>query len=64
MKKAIIFDAYGTLISTGNGSVTAAGEILKKINVNMDAKVFYEKWKEFHKRQMDEMTEFITEEEV
>ena len=30
MKKAIIFDVNGTLISTGNGSVTAAGEILKK----------------------------------
>ncbi len=64
MKKAIIFDVYGTLISTGNGSVTAAGEILKKINVNMDAKVFYKKWKEFHKKQMDEMQEFVTEEVV
>lgn len=64
MKKAIIFDVYGTLISTGNGSVTAAGKILKKINVDMDAKVFYKKWKEFHKQQMNEMTEFITEEVV
>ncbi len=64
MKKAIIFDAYGTLISTGNGSVTAAGEILKKINVDMDPKVFYKKWKEFHKKQMNEMTEFVTEEVV
>lgn len=64
MIKAIIFDVYGTLISTGNGSVTAAGEILKKINVDMDAKVFYKKWKEFHKKQMNEMKEFITEKEV
>ena len=64
MKRAIIFDVYGTLISTGNGSVTAAGEILKKINVDMDAKVFYKKWKEFHKQQMNEMTEFVTEEVV
>lgn len=64
MKKAIIFDAYGTLISTGNGSVIAAGEILEKINVKMDAKVFYKKWKEFHKKQMDEMQEFITEEKI
>ena len=64
MKKAIIFDVYGTLISTGNGSVTAAGKILKKINVDMDEKVFYKKWKEFHKQQMNEMTEFITEEVV
>ncbi len=64
MKKAIIFDVYGTLISTGNGSVTAAGEILKKINVDMEPKVFYKKWKEFHKQQMNEMTEFVTEEVV
>lgn len=64
MIKAIIFDVYGTLISTGNGSVTAAGEILKKINVDMHAKEFYKKWKEFHKKQMNEMIEFITEKEV
>lgn len=30
--KAILFDVYGTLISTGNGSVNAAAEILKKNN--------------------------------
>ncbi len=64
MKRAIIFDVYGTLISTGNGSVTAAGEILKKINVDMEPKIFYKKWKEFHKQQMNEMQEFVTEEVV
>ena len=67
MKKAIIFDSYGTLVSTGNGSVTAAGEILKKINVDMDAKVFYKKWKEFHKQQIMEIVAgkpFITEEKI
>lgn len=67
MKKAIIFDSYGTLISTGNGSVTAAGEILKKINVDMDAKDFYKKWKEFHKQQIMEIVNgkpFISEEKI
>lgn len=64
MKKAIIFDVYGTLVSTGNGSVNATGEILKKINVNMDPKEVYKKWKEFHKKQINEMKEFKKEEEV
>ncbi len=65
MKKAIIFDGYGTLISTGNKSVMAAEEILKKINAeNMDATVFYKKWKEFHKKQMNEIKEFVTEEVI
>ena len=64
MIKGIIFDVYGTLISSGDGSVTAAGEIVKKIKVDRGGKVFYKKWKEFHKKQMNEMTEFITEEEV
>ena len=64
MKRAIIFDVYGTLISAGNGSVTVAGEILKKINVDMEPKIFYKKWKEFHKQQMNEMQEFVTEEVV
>ena len=28
MKKLLIFDAYGTLISTGNGSIEATKKIL------------------------------------
>lgn len=64
MKKAIVFDSYGTLISTGTGSVDAAQKILKKINSDMDATVFYKKWKEFHKQQMTEMKEFKKEEEI
>lgn len=30
MKKLLIFDAYGTLISTGNGSINAAEKIVSK----------------------------------
>ena len=64
MKKAIIFDAYGTLISTGNGSIIASKKILKKINFDMDSKEFYKKWKELHKKQMRELNTFITEKEI
>ena len=31
--KAILFDAYGTILSTGNGSVLAAKQILDKNRV-------------------------------
>ena len=43
MIKAIVFDAYGTLISTGNGSVEASERILANNNRgNIDPKEFYE----------------------
>lgn len=65
MIKALIFDAYGTLISTGTGSVDAAGEILKKRGrKDISAKDFYADWKKYHRAHIDGLTEFITEEEV
>ena len=50
MLKAIIFDAYGTLISTGNNSVKAAERILL-LNKRPDispAEV-YGRWKKLHR---------------
>lgn len=49
MIKAIIFDAFGTLISTGSGSLDATGELLDtKKRRDIDASVFYAKWKKYH----------------
>lgn len=62
MKKAILFDVYGTLISTGGGSVEAAGEILRKAGANADPKEFYAHWKRLHKRRM--RGAFLTEREI
>jgi haloacid dehalogenase superfamily, subfamily IA, variant 1 with third motif having Dx(3-4)D or Dx(3-4)E len=45
MIKTIIFDCYGTLISTGDGSIQATSEILKLNNCNIKAEVFYRHWK-------------------
>lgn len=65
MFKAIIFDAYGTLISTGTGSVDAAQKILLKNNrTNISTKEFYAQWKKYHKLHIESQTEFINEEEV
>jgi len=38
--KGIIFDAYGTLINTGGGSIQAAQRILEKNKKDVDAKIF------------------------
>ena len=65
MIKAIIFDAYGTLISTGNGSVEAARKILELGGRDdIDPKAFYARWKELHKKHMDSLESFITEEKL
>ena len=65
MVKAIIFDAYGTLISTGNGSVSAAEEILAlNRRYDIDPKEFYARWKAFHKMHMDSLESFVKEDKI
>lgn len=63
MPKAILFDVYGTLISTGSGSVDAAKRILEKNNSDIDPNEFYSHWKQLHKRNMRAGT-FISEREI
>ncbi len=67
MKKAIIFDVYGTLVSTGTGSVDATRKILDKHNIELDAKEVYSNWKKFHRKNLDEVNntnQFKTEEKI
>ena len=66
MKKLLIFDAYGTLISTGNGSIQATEKILALQDKHIDAKAFYKEWKQYHRRHLDEAnTEvFLTEADI
>ncbi len=66
MKKLLIFDAYGTLISTGNGSIQAAEKILALQEKVIDAKIFYADWKKVHRGHLDECNagEFILEKDV
>jgi len=49
MIKALIFDCYGTIISTGNGSVDAVKTILDSLKINIDPVLFYRDWKTIHK---------------
>jgi FMN phosphatase YigB (HAD superfamily) len=62
--KGIIFDAYGTLINTGGGSVQAAQRILEKNKKDINAKIFYKKWKYYHKYHEDSLKYFAVEEDI
>ena len=65
--KAIIFDVYGTLLSTGTGSVDASREILRRCgHSEIDATVFYGNWKKLHKQHMNFCVEngFLPEREI
>jgi 2-haloalkanoic acid dehalogenase type II len=64
MIKAIFLDCYGTLISTGNGSVEAAKEILDKNNFSFNAELFYKHWKNIHKENISKLKRFKKEEEI
>ena len=64
MIKAVVFDAYGTLISTGTGSVEAAQKILDLHGAAIPAKAFYADWKKYHRAHMDGLTQFVTEETI
>jgi beta-phosphoglucomutase-like phosphatase (HAD superfamily) len=64
MIKALIFDCYGTLISTGNGSVEASRKILSKVKSNIDPVLFYKEWKAIHKDHISNLNHFSTEEKI
>lgn len=63
MKKAILLDVYGTLISTGDGSVNAVRKILEKNGIyHISPESFYSQWKRLHKQIMQQP--FRTEGEI
>lgn len=62
--KNIIFDVYGTLISTGTGSADAVAVIFSKYDVTDSAKDIYKRWKELHKLHMRQAGVFLTEKDI
>lgn len=65
MIKAILFDAYGTLISTGNGSLEAARKILAlNHRTDISPSEFYAEWKLLHKRNIETIPSFLKEEVI
>jgi FMN phosphatase YigB (HAD superfamily) len=60
----IVFDAYGTLFDTADGSVRATREILLKNGVHLDAGTVYARWKEHHKQTISGLSTFLSEEQV
>ncbi len=49
MKKLLIFDAFGTLLSTGTGSVDACRAILARQDRDIDPAAFYARWKDYNR---------------
>ena len=66
MKKLLIFDAYGTLLSTGKGSLEATKKILALQEKEIDPTIFYKDWKKYHRKHLDEAnaSKFILEKEI
>lgn len=64
MVKAVVFDAYGTLISTGTGSLNAAQRILDLYGSSIAARTFYADWKKYHRQHIDSLTQFVPEETI
>jgi 2-haloalkanoic acid dehalogenase type II len=62
--RAIVFDAYGTLIDTGDGSVRATGAILAKNGCDLDAGEVYARWKQYHRMHIESLATFVNEEAV
>ncbi len=62
MIKAIIFDGFSTLIETADTSVEATDRILKANKItHITAREFYTVWKKFHRENIENSKEFITE---
>ena len=52
--KAIVFDVYGTLVSTGTGSLDAAAEILRRNGrEDLSPALFYRRWKALHREHIE-----------
>ena|GEM_PF-412122 len=64
MIKTVIFDAYGTLISTGTGSVEATRAMLNHLKVSFDSAEFYKEWKRIHKSHIENVIEFRSEYDI
>lgn len=64
--KLIIFDVYGTLISTGTGSLDAVKKILALQDKDISPEEFYKEWKKQHRIHMDNANAklFINEEAI
>ena len=62
--KHVIFDVYGTLISTGTGSVDATRKIFENLNVSDPPELIYAEWKKKHKMNMQSLEEFACERDI
>lgn len=60
----IVFDAYGTLINTADGSVNATKEIIRKYNLDLNPTEVYARWKNHHIEIISSLSEFQLERNI
>lgn len=53
MIRHVIFDCFGTLINTGDGSIKAVECILSNVGASVDPRTFYAEWKKAKRRMMN-----------
>ncbi len=64
MVRAVILDAYGTILDTGDGSVRATERILRSHGSALDPAAVYAAWKRFHRQHIAQLREFENEERL
>lgn len=62
--EVIVFDAYGTLLDTADGSVHATAQILELRRSSLDPQAVYKKWKIYHRRIIAGLVQFRPEREI
>ncbi len=60
----MFLDAYGTILDTGDGSVSAAARILEKAGSTLDPARFYAEWKRIHREHISALECFANEEAI
>jgi len=66
MRHLLIFDAYGTLFSTGTGSIDAVKKILELQDKTISPSDFYADWKRYHRAHINECNAgiFLSEQDI
>jgi len=60
----IVFDAYGTLIDTADGSVRATQTILRKHGCELNPTEVYARWKTYHQHIISTLSAFTSEDAI
>jgi 2-haloalkanoic acid dehalogenase type II len=64
MIRAVILDAYGTVLDTGSSSVAATRQVFERHGLAIEPAQLYAEWKRVHREHVESLREFATEAEI